>query len=184
MPISIPRKAGQILALLADGNVLQFHSSPRGYFKILGEAPSPWARFHRKTLLYSINTLYRQGLLDIAEGLDGITTITVTSMGMESVRRIADAQIRIPQPGEWDRKWRLVLFDVPESKKKFREAFRYHLRRLGFAEFQRSAFLFPYPCSAAVDALADQFNLKEHVVMITAESVSNEFDFKKRYGLL
>lgn len=143
-----------------------------------------WTEFHRKTLLYAINLLYRKALLDINEGLDGITAIAVTEAGT----RIADTAGLVPnsviRPSEWDKKWRLVLFDVPESKKKRREAFRYHLRRMGFTEFKRSALIFPFPCAKEVDVLAERLNIRENVVMITAESISDEFRFKKHFSLL
>jgi DNA-binding transcriptional regulator PaaX len=180
----LPRKAQQLLDVLAGSGMLQFRRSPLGYFKIVSDNQAVWSGFHRKTLFASIQTLYQRQLLTIIEGLDGITTIAITEAGKriaQELKRIALPNVR---PTDWDRKWRLILFDIPEAKKRSREGFRYHLRRLGFAEFQRSVFLSPFPCTEAIYALADQFQIKDHVVMITAESISNEFQFKQLFGLL
>ncbi len=177
----LSKKAREILDLLGEGIILKFHRSPRGYFKLLVRNPLPWQRFHRKTLLYAIHSLHRQGLVAIDEDASGTVSIGLTQTGKSTVRALA-AKDALPQG--WDRKWRLVLFDIPEQKKKLREAFRYQLRRMGFVEFQRSVFLYPYPCVNDIDALTEQTGLREHVVMVTAESVSNEFQFKKHFGLL
>lgn len=179
----MPKKTKEILKLLADGLILKFLRSPRGYFKLSAKNPIPWQRFNRGTLLYALESLYRQELVTIVEGLDGITTIAATDAGKRAAE-IPDIAAAIPQPQQWDKRWRLILFDVPETKKKFREAFRYHLRRLGFTEFQRSVFLFPYPCAKEVENLAARLNLQEHISMITAESISDEFKFKKHFSLL
>lgn len=184
MQESLPKNARQVLLNLTEGNMLQFRRSPQGYFKIAAGNTGVWQKFHRRTLLYSLNTLYKRGFADIQEGLDGITVISATEAGRAIAAELGREVIAAQRPEEWDKKWRLILFDVPETKKKFREAFRYQLRRLGFVEFQRSAFLFPFPCGREIDALAERLQLKEHVVMITAESVSNEFHYKKVFGLL
>lgn len=179
----LPKKAREVLTLLAEGIILKFHRSPRGYFKLAVRNTIPWQRFHRKTLLYAIHSLYRQGLVAIDEDARGITSITLTAAGRQASQALRAAS-RLARPEGWDRKWRLILFDIPEGKKKLREAFRYQLRRMGFAEFQRSVFIYPYPCAREIDALTAQLGLHDHIVMVTAESVSNEFQFKKLFGLL
>ena len=179
----ISKKAKNILALLTGGETLKFRCSPQGYFRIMAANKELWSGFHRRTLLYAINILFKQGLVDIAEGLDGITTIAITDAGKQAARDLVNRP-SIVNPEGWDRKWRLVLFDVPETKKKSREALRYHLRKMGFTEFRRSAFIFPHPCTAELSALADQLDLRDHVALVTAESISDEFKFKKHFGLL
>lgn len=183
MEKAVPKKTKEVLALLAEGIILKFRRTPQGYFKLLVKNPIPWRRFHRKTLLYAIQILHRRGFVKIDEGLDGITAIAITDAGKRAGRETGNSG-NINKPPEWDKKWRLILFDVPEKKKKFREAFRYQLRRMNFVEFQRSAFLYPYPCAREIEVLAERLRLAEHVAMITAESISNEFHFKKLFGLL
>lgn len=179
----ISKKAKDILALLASGGTLEFRRSPRGYFRIMTANKELWSSFHRRTLLYAINILFRQGLVDISEGLDGITTIAATDAGKQAVESLA-SRLTAANPENWDRKWRLVLFDIPETKKKNREALRYHLKKMGFTEFRRSALIFPHPCAGELSALADQLDLRDNIALVTAESISDEFKFKKHFGLL
>lgn len=179
----LPGKAKQVLTLLANGEILKFNRSPRGYFKLAVKNPILWSRFQRKTLLYAINLLHLRGFVEITEGLDGITTIAVSAAGKAHTADASAAANKL-RPVTWDRKWRLILVDVPERNKKSREAFRYHLRRGGFAEFKRSAFLYPFPCAGDIDELAERLGIKDCVAMVTAESISDEFKFKKHFGLL
>lgn len=44
----------------------------------------------------------------------------------------------------WDRRWRLVIFDIPEEKKSIRNNLRQKLYELGFGRLQRSIYISPY----------------------------------------
>lgn len=44
---------------------------------------------------------------------------------------------------EWDGRWRIVSFDIPESERKVRSAIRRLLKGLGFKGFQRSVWISP-----------------------------------------
>lgn len=181
MEIRLSRKGKEVLVLLAEAGTLEFRRTPAGYFRVVSENKSAWVRFHRKTLLYAIRALYRDGLITIAETPEGITQVAATEAG----KKEAKAKTFLGEkPKEWDKKWRLIFFEIPEEKKKLRDVFRYRLQKMGATEFQRSAFIFPYPCSREVAALAEKLSLKEHIVLVTAETLSNEFKFKEHFGLV
>lgn len=177
----ISKKAKEVLLLLIKSGELWFRKTPAGYFRVVAEDKTPWLSFHRKTLLYAIHSLYRAGLANIEEVQDGFTRVTVTDEG-----RVVSKEKELGglQPKEWDKKWRLVFFDIPEEKKKQRDAFRYQLQKAGFMEFQRSAFIYPHSCFREIERIAGELNLDEHIVMVTAETLSNEFKFKKHFGLV
>lgn len=45
---------------------------------------------------------------------------------------------------KWDGFWRIVIFDVPESKRYQRDQLRQYLDDLGFGQLQRSVYITPY----------------------------------------
>lgn len=182
MERGLSRKGKDILKLLAGGAILEFRRSPGGYFRASGKDRAVWTKHHRKTLLYAIRSLHSRGLIEINEKPEGVTSVSVTDSGKRFARRQESVLGGTP-PEPWDKKWRLVFFDIPEQKKKFRDAFRYQLRKAGLVEFQRSGFIFPFPCFREVEELARQLNLAEHVTFVTAETLSNEFHFKNFFGL-
>lgn len=48
------------------------------------------------------------------------------------------------QQKDWDGKWRVVFFDIPEKKREKRDALRRELISLGFGSWQRSAWVIPF----------------------------------------
>lgn len=50
----------------------------------------------------------------------------------------------------WDGFWRVVMFDIPEAKRKERDGLRRRLIKLGFGRLQDSTYLSPYDWDEAV----------------------------------
>ena len=69
----------------------------------------------------------------------------------------------------WDGHWRLVIFDVPEDKKYAREALRRRLKFFEFFPFQKSVFVFPYPCEKEIRALGEYFKINDRVEIIVTD---------------
>ena len=85
---------------------------------------------------------------------------------------------------EWDGWWRLVIFDISENKKKFREALRWKLNKFGFYPLQKSVFVFPYDCKKEIAALADFFEVNDNIEYIVAKSLGKkEIEIKKIFNL-
>ncbi len=131
-----------------------------------------------------INALHKNNFVEIEEDSEGNTKIILTKSGKEFAQKQQSVLRGSDAPKEWDKKWRLIFFDIPEEKKKSRDAFRYQLRKAGLKEFQRSALIYPYPCFREVENLAEELAIKEFIVLVTAETLSNEFHFKNHFGLV
>ena len=91
--------------------------------------------------------------------------------------------MKIKKPVQWDNKWRVVVFDIPEKIKKAREAVRECLKNLGFYEFQKSVFVHPYNCKDEIEYLIEFYDLRKFIRFIVAESLDNELHIKKHFGL-
>jgi phenylacetic acid degradation operon negative regulatory protein len=55
-------------------------------------------------------------------------------------------EYHIPEPLFWDGKWRMVMFDIREERKRAREQLRVLLTGAGFWRIQDSVWVYPYPC--------------------------------------
>ncbi|MBI4034031.1 MAG: hypothetical protein HY378_00590 [Candidatus Brennerbacteria bacterium] len=66
----------------------------------------------------------------------------------------------------WDGKWRLVTFDIPDSKKTAREALRRKLKELDFYPLQKSVFITPYRCEDEIDFICSVFDVNRNNVLI------------------
>ena len=81
--------------------------------------------------------------------------------------------------GKWDKKWRIVIFDIPQDLHKYRVKFRKKIKSLGLEMLQKSVFVFPYPCEEEIGDIAGDLGVSDYVDIIVAESIgSREKEFK------
>lgn len=84
---------------------------------------------------------------------------------------------------KWDGGWRIVFFDVPESKRKYRDYLRKILRQIGFKEFQKSIWAYPYPVPPFLKELIFDKNISNCVKFITANNVYDDSGLKRIFNL-
>jgi phenylacetic acid degradation operon negative regulatory protein len=91
--------------------------------------------------------------------------------------------LSLKQPQQWDGKWRIVLFDIPNEDKSARDSFAATLKSAGFERLQKSVFISPYPCEEELEALTVQLGIYEHIDIVVAGRISREEEYKKRFQL-
>ena len=125
------------------------------------------ARLRAKGLVTKQNTLTKSGRAR-AVGLDSIEAVAPTI------------------PLRWDRKWRVVMFDIWETRKAERDQLRGVLLRMGFVKLQASVWIFPYPCEELFVFVRTQLRLGPAVRYMVVDEIDNdralriEFDLPKR----
>lgn len=162
------------LSLLLAGIALGFSRSPKTHLKIFREIPKEFGKIDALSLEYGIHRLYEDKFIYLKETNGGIYTPHLTKEGRKIARIFAVDDIKIEKPKKWDRKWRIVSFDIPENKKGLREEFRRQLKRLGFIELHKSVFCYPYDCGTEIMEIATFYNLLPHIVYLLATEISKE----------
>ncbi len=173
----------KILLALLSGVALGLSGSPTQYFRILKYARKEWKNIDRQNLNRSIHRLYQAKLITERRERDGSISLVLTSEGRRRVRQSEQKSIRIERPPRWDGKWRIVLFDIPETKKSLRDIFRRHLQEIGFREFQKSVFIFPYECEREISSLIRLYEAEEYFRYILAFEISDTRRFKKMFSI-
>jgi CRISPR-associated endonuclease Cas2 len=84
---------------------------------------------------------------------------------------------------EWDKKWFLVFFDVPEIQKNKREYLRKFLKKIGFYQYQKSVYIFPYDCEKEVALIKKIVEGAKYMKYIVAERIEEEKKIKRYFGL-
>ncbi len=100
-------------------------------------------------------------------------TLELTQKGLKRLRTYTLRSLEVP-PQEWDRKWRIVLYDVPETKRDARVQMNHKLQQLGFYMYQRSVWIFPFECRDTVRYLASSFDIQPYITFIEASSIDHE----------
>ncbi len=167
------------LLLILGGVGLSLAMTPKQYFRVIREVSDEWKKINQRALEKAISSLYKSKLIKERENPDGSLTMVLTEKGKKKIITFNIDNMKIKKPKAWDKKWRIVLFDIPEKHKKAREAIRDILKKLGFYKYQESVFIHPYLCNDEIDFVTEYFDIRPYVRIITAESLDNELHLKK-----
>ncbi|KKS01395.1 MAG: Phenylacetic acid degradation operon negative regulatory protein [Candidatus Yanofskybacteria bacterium GW2011_GWA2_41_22] len=84
----------------------------------------------------------------------------------------------------WDKKWRVVFFDIPEELHTKRDIFRYRLKNWGFYQLQKSILVMPFKCESDIAEICSQLQIDNYVDILIAESIgAEEEEIKKIFDL-
>lgn len=89
------------------------------------------------------------------------------------------------QNKNWDGKWRIITFDVPEENKEDRYFLRENLKWLGLEELQKSVWISPHDIEKEFREFLKLCNRKliGDVRFILAEKISSDKDLKKYFDI-
>ncbi len=177
---SLQRK---VLILLVGGLSIGLTHNPRRQFQVLKQTFRELDKVDKYNLQRAIRNLYKNKLVDFREYPNGVVKLTLSDDGKRKalIYKVDDLSVKVPK--KWDRKWRLVIFDIPESFKKARNALRFHLKRLGFYQFQKSAFVLPYPCEGEMEFLIELYGIRPYVRQVVADNIDNQLHLKSIFKL-
>ena len=173
----------KILILLFGGVALGLSGSSIRYYRTLRQMHRAWKDIDQRSFNRSIRSLCEKKLLEETVRADGTVRLTLTEDGRHYARYsdLYGSTIKIKRPKKWDGKWRLVIFDIPEKKRFFRDILRSHLKAIGFRMLQQSVFVFPYPCEKELIQLAELYNATDYVHVATVTFLDNEKALKEAF---
>lgn len=173
----------KVMILLLAGIALGLNGSVKRHFWILRQIPKEFKNIERRALNRAINSLYRSHLVSEKHNKDGTTTLVLNENGKKKALMFNIDQLKIKKPIEWDRKWRIVMFDIPEKIRKLRDSLRLHFHGLGFIELQKSVFVHPYPCNKELEFLIELYNARKYIRFVLADEIDNELHLIKKFEL-
>ena len=174
----------KILLLLAGGAGLMVSGSPKSYFGVIKSVSNEWEKINEQSLKRAIKTLYQSRLVEERENENGSVTLVLSEKGKKKILTYNIDDISIKKPEKWDGKWRMVLFDIPNSRKKEREVLRSSLKNLGFLAYQKSVFVLPYECRNEVDFIIEFYNLRRYVRFMEVNAFDDDLAFKSHFGFV
>jgi|SRR3989344_6375424 len=131
----------------------------------------------------SLDTLKHRGLVTLTLKADGTFEAKITKQGKEVKRKIDIDNLQIPKPPKWDGRWRVAIFDVPNTAHKRRSAFSRKLKEVGFRMVQKSVWIYPYPCDEEIMILRNFFGIESHVTYIETALVEDEDIWRQKFDL-
>lgn len=83
----------------------------------------------------------------------------------------------------WDRRYRLVMFDVPQYRRNTRDRLRRFVREYGFLRLQDSVWVYPYDCEELMTLIKADLRIGKDVLYAVVESIENDAWIKKHFNL-
>ena len=178
---SKPRTITQWLILLAAAGIIL--SSPIGARSLLKELNKyifdrdEWDKknksFKTTHLSQALYLLKKRKIINVRKS-GGKTIVELTEKGKKKKLQYDLDNLIIPKREKWDERWRFLMFDIPESKKSAREALREKLKELGFFQFQKSVWIYPYPCAEEIDFISEVFAVAPYINLLTVRLEEDE----------
>ncbi len=130
----------------------------------------------------ALTLMESQGVL-IRQIENGKEVLVVTEKGQKQAWSVLQENIKIKRPSKWDKRWRIVMFDIPEEKKLVRREVSYKIKNIGMEAIQDSVFASPFPCRSEVDKIAVHYNVRKFFIYLEADTIVLEQDLMKKFGL-
>lgn len=173
----------RLLLLLMGGLAFGLTRNVGRQIKILKEAGKEWKNIPNQTINNAFRTLYEARLIEKRKLPDGKIEVIISKNGEKRAMIENLSEMKIKRPPKWDGYFWIVMFDIPEKRKRVRDALRYHLKKMDFYELQKSVFVLPFPCVKEIKFLAEYYNIRKHIRMIEARSIDHEQEIIKRFKL-
>jgi hypothetical protein len=131
-----------------------------------------------------LKNLEKKKFLILKKNFDGTLRASLTQKGKKFTEQLVlEFKIKNTVPKQWDKKWRMVIFDIPEEKRKSRNLLRFHLKKIGFIQVQASVWAYPYPCKEIVTLVKTYFELGTEVLYLVVTSLEGDKKIKKLFKL-
>ena len=168
--------------ILISGTISIAVTSP--YFLTnLWKGYKKFKKYPKQKFSDAFHNLRRQGYVEVKRENHQIY-ISLTPKGKEKVGWMQIDALKIKKPKKWDRKWRVVIFDINEVSRAYREAFRGKLKELGFISLQKSVWICPFKCRDEIALLKKFFGLTDKEVrLIVAQEIGETKKLLKYFHL-
>ncbi len=106
--------------------------------------------------------------------------LRLTEKGKFELDRMSMATIK---PKKWDRKWRVLIFDIPDYRRSLRDKVRRTLRMIGFERLQDSVWIYPYDCEDHITLLKADFKVGKDMLYMVVDSLEGDSWLRKHFAL-
>lgn len=165
-----------LLVVAVFGGIFFIGATAPNLFSALGRMKGKSNRISKdgfQKIRQGFYQLRRRKVIQYVKTENGVDIYRITKKGREELKKFSFDNLLLPKPRRWDRKWRLVIFDIPQTKRQARDLLRDKLRDLGFFQLQKSVWVHPFPCKDEIFYIADIFNLRPHIEVLTVEDFDN-----------
>lgn len=117
----------------------------------------------KSALSQAIKRLRERKLIEADSNDTNKIMLRLTDLGKEAMG--------FEREDEWDGKWRVVIFDIPEQKRVIRNLFRRRLKKWGFQRWQQSVWVTKRNVAKKLRILIQDLKIEDWIAVIESEDV-------------
>jgi phenylacetic acid degradation operon negative regulatory protein len=99
---------------------------------------------------------------------------SITTQGINELNQTLDT-IKREDELQWDQQWRLVVFEIPETRRKLRDSFRVYLKSLGYGMLTSSVWVSPWDKELEIKRFCKRHSLLDNIFYITTVPHSDTY---------
>lgn len=107
----------------------------------------------------------------------------LTQKGQKYAALLGEGKLKPKIPKYWDKKWRLLVFDIPEQRRKQRDQIRATLIDLGFYRLQDSVWVYPYDCEDLITLFKVDLKIGKNLLYIVADAIEYDLPVRSHFRL-
>ncbi len=174
-----------LLMSLAVGSVAFIGALAPALFS-MAEGNGLSKRYSKKQLSNAFANLKNRKLVEIIQEKNGKTKVILTNTGEKRVKEFCFEELRIQKARKWDKKWRVLVYDIPTKPKVYnnaREALRAKIKEIGFVQLQKSVWVCPYECEDEILFLSESYRVTKFIEIFTVDKMLHSERLKRKFKL-
>lgn len=137
----------------------------------------------KRTVKDAFYYLKKKNLI-IGEIVNGQLHIRLTAEGRKEAAKYRINDLKINCSKQWDRKWRIIIFNLSQKEKSKKQAFLRKIKELGFHDLQKNVWIMPFACGKEIKVLREFFNLNvKDLRIIETKDLEQDKIFKNIFKL-
>lgn len=162
--MNVKRKIGDFVLLALEKSVdgyIRFEDFAYHHYRYHYGIPE----LKKASLAQALKRLREQGFIELVS--DQQLAYRLTDKGTE---KAVLTSLKFDEK-EWDGKWRLCIFDVPEKRRQARDLLRSKLKQWGFIIFQQSVWGTKKNCKKALRGFIRSVGIEDWVMVVESRDI-------------
>jgi len=172
-----------LLTTLLIGGMIMVGAAPRiNILKLLGNKKRNPYRFKHQVNDALMRLASKGFVVFIIKNGRKLASITPEGQRVLALEEQKTA-LQLQKKKRWDKRWRVVIFDIPEYRRGTRDKLRLTMRTAGFYRLQDSVWLYPYDCEDFMALVKADLKIGNAILYMVVEKIENDQKIKTHFSL-
>jgi CRISPR-associated endonuclease Cas2 len=162
--------SGMLAIAVIAPNVLQLLGWNRNRYRFKNQSKTALGR------------LREMGYIEFVEK-NGTRYARTTNKGRLEIERGKQRLALTKKIKRWDKRYRIVIFDIPEKRKSIRDKLRRTMTEFGFLRLQDSVWVYPHDCEDLIALVKTDLRLGYDVLYLIVEKIENDKYIREHFGI-